>query len=166
MGRIKGRVRLQRGGCSVPRCEFPESKSQDSRWGLGVLKGGLEVLLVGFALPHLLYALDSRLRGNDTRRAGTGACPYGMWGQLPAHGSCDLCASWASVASPVPPTRVCRGAKPFCLDPEIVLQPQTEGASRGYKGLLPAGVWGCPPTSFLSPKSGGQGVKYDSLNAM
>jgi hypothetical protein len=126
------------GACGVPRCQSTESN-----------------------------VLDPRLRGNDRRKAGTGACPYGMWGQLPAQGSCDLCASWASFASPVPPTGVCRGPKPLCRGFGGVppIPPSPEGGAKRCR-ILPAGVWGVPRYLLSPPKIGGQGVEYDSLNAM
>ena len=125
------------GACGVPRCQSTESN-----------------------------VLDSRLRGNDRRKAGTEACPYGMWGQLPAQGSCDLCASWASFASPVPPTWVCRGPKPLCRGfggvPQFLHFPRV--GQRGAGFFLP-GFGGVPRYVLSPPKVGGQGVEYDSLYA-
>ncbi len=86
------------------------------------------------SLPTL--HLDSRLRGNDRGKAIPCTYPYGMWGHLPAQWSCGLRASWASVASPVPSTRVCRGAKPLC---------------RGFGGV--------PQFPNLPPRLGVRGLK-------
>jgi len=127
--------------------------------GQGV-KRGLEVLLVGFGPVYPPSALDSRVRGNDTRRAGIGACcPYRMWGQLPGQWACALRVSWASVASPVARNGVCRGAKPlwrgFGGVPRLLFDPPKIGGLRGLTGSL--------ETASLSPRPVQRTARHDRI---
>jgi hypothetical protein len=121
------------GGFGVARSL--ESKSPNSKLGPGVLKGGLEVLLVGFALLYPPCALDSRFRGNDTGEYGVriGADPL-------CRGDWDI-----------PNSSVCPARSEVCL--------RGSGARRSA-GEAPAGGLGVSPSfSTIPPRLGARGLK-------